>query len=55
MLKETEGFEFNGRRCLMAMAVVGMTLGGLTACNTVEGAGKDIEATGEAIQESADD
>ena len=26
----------------------------LTACNTTEGAGKDIEATGEAIQDAAD-
>lgn len=26
----------------------------LTACNTTEGAGKDIEATGDAIQDAAD-
>jgi len=26
----------------------------LTACNTVEGAGQDIEATGEKIEETAD-
>lgn len=26
-----------------------------SACNTVEGAGKDIEATGSAIEEAADD
>ena len=28
---------------------------GLHACNTVEGAGKDVENTGEAIQDSAED
>jgi predicted small secreted protein len=26
----------------------------MTACNTVEGAGEDIEATGEAIEDAAD-
>lgn len=37
--------------------VLGMAfvLGGLTACNTMEGAGKDIEAAGEAIEEEADE
>lgn len=34
---------------LAAMSVVA-----LSACHTVEGAGKDIESTGEAIQEAAD-
>lgn len=29
-------------------------LGALTACNTVEGAGEDIENTGDAIQDAAD-
>jgi len=35
-----------------------LTLGGLgltTGCNTVEGAGKDIEATGDAISDTARD
>jgi len=27
----------------------------VTACNTVEGAGRDIEATGDAIADTADD
>ncbi len=27
----------------------------LTACNTVEGAGEDVEAVGEAIDETAED
>jgi predicted small secreted protein len=28
---------------------------GTTACNTVEGAGEDIEAAGEAIEDAAED
>lgn len=28
---------------------------GVSACNTVEGAGEDIRATGEAIDEAAED
>ncbi len=28
-------------------------LGGLSACNTIEGVGEDVEATGEAIEEEA--
>ncbi len=27
----------------------------LTACNTVEGAGKDVKATGSAVEHAADD
>ena len=38
--------------CLVALA---WTLGALTACNTVEGAGKDIEEAGEEIQEESVD
>lgn len=36
---------------LLALAAATFSL---NACNTVEGAGKDIEATGEAIEDSAD-
>jgi len=42
-----------GRR-LLAGAVLTVALGALSACNTTEGAGKDIEAAGEAIQDAAD-
>ena len=34
--------------CLAALAAVS-----LTACNTVEGAGKDVSATGDAIHDAA--
>ncbi len=42
---------------LKKIAVVLALLGAvsfLTACNTVEGVGKDVEATGEAISDAAD-
>lgn len=38
------------RRLLVLMAVVG-----LAGCATIEGAGEDIEAAGEAIQEEAEE
>ncbi|GAB4376111.1 MAG: hypothetical protein Kow00114_39610 [Kiloniellaceae bacterium] len=44
-----------GRKALLALTVAAFSAAALSACNTVEGAGKDIENTGEAIQESADD
>ncbi|WP_299377936.1 entericidin A/B family lipoprotein [uncultured Kiloniella sp.] len=31
------------------------SIGALSACNTIEGAGKDIEAAGESIEDAADD
>ena len=36
---------------LLSLTVLGL---GLTACNTVEGAGRDIERGGEAVQDAAD-
>lgn len=35
--------------------LLGISVMGLTACNTVEGAGKDVEKAGEEIQEAADE
>lgn len=35
---------------ILTLAVVGL---GLSACNTVEGAGRDIENAGEAVQDAA--
>lgn len=41
---------------LLAAGFLAASVGGfLTACNTVEGAGKDIEKAGEEIQEEAND
>jgi predicted small secreted protein len=41
---------------LIALALLSTVLAGsLTACNTVEGAGKDIEEAGEEIQEESQD
>jgi predicted small secreted protein len=36
---------------LLALAALAL---GLAACNTVEGAGKDVKATGTAIEKAAD-
>ncbi len=39
---------------LLASLLVAASCLALTACNTVEGAGKDVEAAGEGIQKAAD-
>jgi predicted small secreted protein len=41
----------------LLVSAVGMTMlsGMLSACNTVEGVGRDIERAGDAIQDEADD
>ena len=41
------------KRFALAM-LLGMFVVSLAACNTMEGAGKDIEEGGKAIQEAAD-
>ena len=41
------------KRIAALMALAGLALG-LAACNTVEGAGKDVKATGNAIEKAAD-
>ncbi len=38
--------------CVIGLAVFGLSL---TACNTVEGAGEDIQDAGDAIEDAADD
>jgi predicted small secreted protein len=39
----------------MRIAVVIVALLGLSACNTMEGFGRDVESGGEAISDTADD
>lgn len=39
---------------IVALALVCSGLA-LTACNTVEGAGKDVKSAGEAVSDAADD
>lgn len=41
-------------RWLLAALVCSVALTALSACNTVDGAGKDIESAGEGIQDAAD-
>jgi entericidin B len=45
------------RKILTVLMMLGMfsTLSALSGCNTVAGAGKDIERGGEAVQDSAHD
>lgn len=43
------------RKLVLALAMAGFSVAALSGCNTVEGAGEDIENTGDAIQDSADD
>jgi len=40
------------RKIAALVAVVGIMVGA-TACNTIEGAGKDVKATGQAIENAA--
>lgn len=42
------------RKLALALLVAGFSAGALAACNTVDGAGEDIESAGEAIQDGAD-
>ena len=39
---------------LSLLAVLGLALG-LVACNTIEGAGKDVSATGRAVSNTAEE
>lgn len=43
------------KRILSVGFLMAALAGSLSACNTVEGAGKDIESAGEEIQEEAND
>jgi predicted small secreted protein len=39
------------RKMMLALALAVFSAASLSACNTVDGAGKDIESAGEAIQD----
>lgn len=39
---------------ILSAILLGIMLTALAACNTIEGAGQDIERGGEAIQDAAD-
>ena len=45
--------EINKRFACLALVILTIAMS-VTGCNTLEGAGKDIERTGEKIQEVAD-
>src|SRR5690606_9709618 len=52
VLTSTHAAPFDARKLLLALAIAASSSAALSACNTVDGAGKDIENTGEAIQDS---
>ena len=39
----------------LVVVLLGMSVFSLTACNTVAGAGKDVQATGQAVEKAADE
>ena len=43
------------KRIAILMMVSMFSIGMLTACNTVAGAGKDVQKVGEKVQDAADD
>ncbi len=43
------------KRFLITAMLLGFGLSVLTACNTVAGAGKDVQKVGEKVEESAED
>jgi predicted small secreted protein len=42
------------KKLVIALFAAALLVAGMTACNTVEGAGEDIESAGEAIQDSTE-
>ncbi len=40
---------------LLFLALFGLMLGGIAGCNTMEGAGEDIESAGEALEGEAEE
>ena len=47
--------DFLNKRSLMLLGMMTLTAPFLQACNTVEGAGEDIESVGEAVEDTADE
>ena len=43
------------KRIVLLMMVSMFSIGMLSACNTVAGAGKDVQKVGEKVEEAADD
>ncbi len=43
------------KRTILALAAAIGIAGGISACNTIEGAGKDVEGAGEAVQDASKD
>jgi len=44
----------NGLAAAATIAIIAMSGVSLSGCNTIEGAGRDIESAGDAIEDAAD-
>jgi len=55
MIKSNDKFLTHAPRALVLIVAALAIPFALAACNTVEGAGEDVEAVGEAIDETAED
>ena len=42
------------KRFLLALAAAALTISTLSACNTIQGVGKDIQRGGQALENAAD-
>lgn len=40
-------------KAALLMALIGLSVLSLSACNTIEGVGKDVKATGQAVENAA--
>jgi len=45
----------NSIRSLASFILLGLAFASLTACNTISGAGKDVQKAGEVIEDTAED
>lgn len=54
MTSVSMGLDVDLRKLLLGLILASASVLALSACNTVEGAGEDVEAAGEAIQDGAD-
>lgn len=55
MIGDSAAVDLDVRKLCLAFALAGLSVLALSGCNTVEGAGEDVESAGEAIQDGADD
>lgn len=55
MTRVLNGADLDIRKLMLGLALATFSVVALSGCNTMEGAGEDVESAGEAIQDGADD